>query len=221
MTKDKLPPSIVVCYYDMREIEKENPRELAQRSCGDIVALCEQLRLATQHLASAAKRKEITDAIRLCEYYYEDAIARIYSLRERVWDALAALAKVSRKKTGDDQFRRDVLARLEANYPELRKSFEKLLTTIDADLKNRNVTTHQTLLFLGITLTPDFHDTYEIDSVLMWRDPESPAGKEIQAMIRKALHRFVSQEAKKFRETTNQAIEVERLCFDEIRKKSW
>jgi len=177
--------------------------------------------LTTQHLASAARRQEITDAIRLCEYYYQDAITRIYSLRERAWDALAALVNVPRKKTGHEQFRRGVLARLGADYPELKKSFEKLLTTIDIDLKNRNITTHQTLLFFGITLTHDFRDTYEVDSVLMWRDPENPASKELQAMIRKALNRFVSQEAKQFRETTSQALEVERLCFDAIRKKSW
>lgn len=221
MTKDKPPPSIVVCYYDMREIEKQNPKELAQRCCGEIVALCEQLRLATQHLASAARRQEITDAIRLCEYYYEDAIARIYILRERSWDALAPLVNISRRQTGDKQFRQSVLARLGTDYPELRKAFEKLLTIIDPDLKNRNVSTHQTFLFLGITLIQDFRDTYEIDSVLMWRDPESLAGREIQAMVRKALNRFVSQETKKFRETTNQALEVEKLCFDAIRKKSW
>lgn len=108
--KGKLAASIVVCYYDMKEIEKQKPKELAQRCCGEIVALCEQLGLATQHLASAASRKEITDAIRLCEYYYEDAIMRIYSLRERAWDALAALVNVPRKNTGDERFRKRVLA---------------------------------------------------------------------------------------------------------------
>jgi hypothetical protein len=164
----------------MKEIEKQNPKELAQRCCGEIVALCEQLRLGIQHIASAARRKEITVAIRLCEYYYEDAITRIYSLRERAWDVLAALVNVPRKTTGNKKFRKSVLARLGADYPELKKSFEKLLTIIDTDLKNRNITTHQTLLFLGVTLTHDCRDTYDIDFVLNWRDPESPAEELIQ-----------------------------------------
>lgn len=219
MNKDESTPSIIVSYYDIKKMEKENPGKLIQRCCGEIIAICEEVRLAIHNFAIAARQGDVTDATRLCKYYYEDAVVRIYSLRERAWDFLAALVKVPRKKTGDKQFRQNVLGRLERNHPELGKSFNALLAMIKNELQNRNISTHQTLLFFGVTFSDDLSATYEVDSVLMWHDPESVAGKELQTAVKKGIEKFVSQETKQFREIINQALEVARFGCDAIQKK--
>jgi hypothetical protein len=219
--KEKPTPSIVVCYYDTKEQETRKPHELAQRCCGEIIARCEQLVLATQHLASAARQSDVTDATRGCEQHYEVAITRMYVIRERIWDVLAALCDVKRKNIGDERFRKAVFDRLEKNHPELKRLFDHLLREIDVPLEYRNVATHQTLLFLGITLGDDFRDTYEIDSVLSWRDPDSPEGKQIQAKVRKALKTFAAREGHRFRQIADQVFEVVRVCSAAVRKKSW
>ena len=76
------------------------------------------------------------------------------------------------------------------------KTFSKLKDLIESDVKNRNVATHETFLFFGLTFEGDFRNTYEIDTVLTWCDPETEDGVKIQNMVRKALREFVAEDKK-------------------------
>jgi len=218
MKKAKPFPSIVVCYYDMEEIERQNPKELAQRCCGEIVVLCRHIGDLTELLIDATRKKDIADAVRLCELYYEDAIMRIYSLRDRAFDTLGALVGIPRNKK---RFRDEVLAELEIKQPELKKVFDTLIKLIDTDLKHRNVTTHQTLIFLGVSFTDDFSDISEVGSMLLWSDPDSNEGQALQATVRKALKSFVTQKNKHLKEIISQAHEFAQLSREAIDKKAW
>lgn len=220
MERDKSLPEIVVSYYDTKKYEKENPKQLAKRCHGEMSALCEKLALTTSNLVTAPSNEDVSDGLSLCEYYYEYGIVKIYSLRERAWDTLAVLVNVPRVSTSKKHFRQNVLDKLKGEFPELKKSFEKFLAIIDTDWEYRNVATHETLLFLSVQF-PNEGDIYEADSVIMWHDPDSSGGKEIQAMLKGALERFVKRTSKHFQEVIEHASQFQDICSNAIDNKSW
>lgn len=221
MTKGKSTPAIAVCYYDMKELEKQNPKELGRRCCGEIVTLWQQLGLATSLLEAAAKRSDVMEAVRQVEYYYEDAVVRVFNLRERIWDCLAVIVDIPRPAHWRNIDRDRVENAVKADYPLIKQAFATFLAMADVELDHRRLATHERLFFLGISFDQDRSAFSEIGGVLLSHDPESSEGKEIQVMTRKALRSFARQKAQEIGSIARQAIEVERLCSDAIQKKSW
>jgi hypothetical protein len=205
----------------MKELEKQNPKDLARRCCGEIVALWQQLELTTGLLEAAAKRSDVMEAVRLVEYYYEDAMARVFNLRERIWDCLAVIVDIPRPDHWTERLRERVRRALEADYPIIKQAFDTFLAMADVELHYRRLATHERLFFLGISFDQDHDAFYEIDGVLLSHAPESSEGKEIRVMTIKALRSFARQKAQEIDSIARQAIEVERLCSDAIQKKSW
>ncbi len=214
-------PSVVVCYYDPKHDPENQPKLIAHRCTAEIVLLCDQLGTTIEQLSLALRRKRIDDAVHLCQFHHENAIFRIYALRERAWDVLAALADVNRRSTGNKTFRESVLSKIEGAYPGLNDTFSNLLRLIDSDVRTRNVATHETFLFLGLTFGDDFQNTYEIAGVLTWHDPKSEEGPRIQKMVRKALREFVAEDKKHIQEIVSLAFDFVRHCHDAIDRKRW
>ena len=113
-------PSIVVGYYDpehhplkqsgwtSEQKQRAKYKWIAQRCSGEIISLRNQLGTIMDQLSLALRRTDVDDVVHLCQFHHENYLFRIYSLRERAWDVLAALVEVPRKNTGNESFRNSV-----------------------------------------------------------------------------------------------------------------
>lgn len=217
-SKDRL--TVSAFYYDTEVAPSNQPREIAERCQAEIISLGEQLSIISEQLSKALKQKEIDDVVRLCHFHYENLLFRIYALRERAWDVLAALTDIPRRITGNDKFRADVLSRIKAAYPELIKAFLTVLNLIDSDVEFRNVATHKTILMLGL-MRDDIQDIWEFDSVLMAYDPRSEDGIRMQKLVRRSLREFVLQQRQHIQEIFDAALEFSTQSDTAIRKERW
>lgn len=219
--KNKTLPSIVVYHFDTKHpLEKESKR-IAERCTGEIVSLCSQLDFIAKQMAGSLRRKDIGDMTRECLFHHENYLFRVYALRERAWDILAALSDRERQPTERKAFRETVFSVLKKTYPDLYKSFSSLYTLIEADIELRNVATHRTFLFFGLASKEDLSDFQEIESMLDWFDSESKAGIEIQKTLRLAIRKFVTRETNRIQEITKSAFEFASYCQGAINSKSW
>lgn len=212
--------TVSVFYYDTENTVGNKPREIAQRCCAEIMALGEQLNIISGLLNKALRQKEIEDVVRLCHLHYEDLLFRLYALRERAWDVLAALTGTPRKATGNDRFRAEVLSKIKTAYPELEHTFRAILDFIDADIKLRNVATHKTFLIIGLT-GEGASDIWEFDAMLLTFDPESEAGVRMQKAVRKSLKEFVAQQIQHTQKVSDLICEFSKQCNLAIPQKRW
>lgn len=212
--------TVSVFYYDTEVAPSNQPREIAKHCCAEIVMLCSQLLAIGELLDRALIQREIEDVVSLCHLHYENLLFRIYALRERAWDALAALTAIPRRSTSYDKFRNDVLSSVQATYPDLVRAFHGILSQIDSDVKLRNVATHKTILMLGLTRN-DSQDIWEFDSVLSTFDPDSEESRRLQKSVRKSLRAFVTEEKQHIRDIHDLALEFAKQCDTAIRQKHW
>jgi hypothetical protein len=219
MPKDT--PSVVVCYYDPNYEPEKKPKRIAERYVAEVILLCNQLGIVADQLSLALRRKDIDDVVNLCQFHHENCLFRVYALDERAWEALKALTGVKqREKEKKIDFLDRVLFELKVAYPEVHKVFSKLRDLIALDRENRNVATHRTFLFLGLSFGDDYHPPFfEIDSVLLSYDPHSEDGRRTQQMVREALAKFVAEEKKHIQEIISVALDLTRHCHDAINRK--
>lgn len=217
----KKGPSIIVGYYETKVSPENEPRRIAQRCSAEIISLGNQLNTVSQQLTAGLRRRDINDVVDSTAFNYENFLFRVYSLRERVWDVLAALATVDRSRTGDKKFRELVLATISNTYPELYKAVLNLQTLIASDLELRNVGTHQTFLILGITYDGDSNDLYDLDSAIQSFDPKSKVGKFRGSEIRKALGQFTREQRSHIEEIQRAAFDVVHQFHGVIDRKVW
>lgn len=215
---DKL--TVSVFYYNTEVAPSNQPREIAERCLAEITLLGEQLTIISHQLSKALAQKEIEDVGRLCHFHYENLLFRIYALRERAWDVLAALTDIPRRTTGNDKFRADVLSRVKAAHPELSNAFTAVLNLIDSDVEFRNVATHKTILMLGL-MREETQDIWEFDSVLLDFDPRSEDGIKMRKLAWRSLREFVVQQRQHIQEIFDTAFEFSKECDSSIRKKRW
>jgi len=205
-------PSVVVCYYDINTEQERQPKQITQRCTAEIIALCKQLDLVIDRLTLVLEQDDIDEAVDLCHFHYEDFLFRAYSLRERAWDVLAALAKVPRKQTNNESFRNSVLPEIESAFPKVYKAFSELVRMIDVNVSIRNVATHETFLFLGLTSGDDFQNIYEIKEVLTQYDPAIENGRKVQTMVRNALQDFITEQSRHIQEINGKAFDFVKYC---------
>ncbi len=167
--------SAVVFYYDTQVSPENQPERVARRCGAEIILLCEQLFIISEQMTNSLRKKETEDIISLCHFHHENLLLRLYALRERVWDVMAALADVPRKATGNNQFRSSVLSRIKTNYPNIETAFSSLLSLIEPDMEWRNVATHETILILGL-MGDNSANVWELELLLDSFDPQSEDG---------------------------------------------
>jgi hypothetical protein len=212
--------TISVFYYDVEAAPSNQPREIAERCRAEIILLSEQLAIIGEQLSKALTQKEIEDVVRLCHFHYENLLFRIYALRERAWDVLAALTDTQRRTTGNERFRADVLSKVQATDSGLSNAFHSILNLIDTDVRLRNVATHKTILALGL-MREGVQDIWEFDSVLWAVDPRTKDGIRIRELVRRSLREFVGQQRQHIQNLFDAAVAFSRECDSAIRKKRW
>jgi len=125
--------------------------------------------------------------------------------------------KVPRENTNRKRFRKDALSKVNVSYPQLIGLLSDLHRLTEYDERMRHVATHETFLFLGVTFAADFSKTYEIDSVLSWRDPESEGEIKIQNMIRTVIRKFVVEDKHHIRDIRRRALDFVKCSRDSIK----
>jgi len=201
---------LVVCHFD--DTKTQDGPETAKRCVAEAVHLCEQLGIVLDQMKACVRRKGAADVLRLCQYEYENLLFRVYVLRERAWDILAATVGVKRGKTGDPGFRKALLSSATANHPKLTQAFNELLSLIERDVRFRNTATHQTILQLGFIFDNDRGRIFEADSVLMWHDLASKAARDTGHMVKRTVTDFVTRTTARIQGIINAALQLAREC---------
>lgn len=211
-------PTILVCHIDTRADSQKDRRVLAERCCGEVRSLCGKITASCRYLKMATKRKDTFDCMQLAEYHYENALMRMYSLRERIWDTIAAINEMPRPNTGNGEFRKSARSKLANNHPDVMKAFQAFYQRIEMDMKNRNTATHETDLHFALDFGGEFR---EVREVITWADPAGPEGKHIESTVREALVHFVATEVSRWKKTVDAALKLERALQGVIKTKLW
>lgn len=98
---------------------------------------------------------QIDHSLDWCAFLLEDFLYRKYVVRERVWSVLESTLQVSRGKgkNGVEKFVKNVENTLNVSHPSLASAFVHLQKEIDADVRMRNVSIHNTMI-LPIVASP-------------------------------------------------------------------
>lgn len=177
--------------YDYWYKPHEDNRFQCMAYCGELTARSQELAIIRDGFENAVRRRDLLERARLCRYHHENLLFRIYCVRERVWDVLAALTEVPREKSGKRTFRRKVLSVLRERFPTVEAPLNELMILIVEDVRIRNVATHESFLLLGLARGEEIEEFYDVVDLLMAMSPDDSPGDETHKVVKEALSKYV------------------------------
>lgn len=168
------------------EFEKAGP-ERAGLGLGQLRGCSGELLIIQEDFDRCSRRHPLGERGARYSHYLESYYARAYAIRERAWDVLKFLADVkgrSGPRTSDR-----VLDSVRQRYPSVAAAWDRLMGSITADIRARNLATHD----IGV------------DLCLFWGDEvlgeaaEWITQLEEDAVIRRRLRSALARYARDFR----------------------
>lgn len=140
---------IYISYWSIKDSGENAVQKCAR--CGlEIETLIKRISWIKEQLRDVSSKNDVD--VSMCIYYQESFFQTIYAIRERMWDIAAQFAKVERKPTGDNKFRKTVLNALERDFPNIALTLKEALSVIQKHMPTRNAAMHETFLFHSVVL---------------------------------------------------------------------
>lgn len=140
---------IYISYWNIKESGENAVQKCAR--CGlETETLIKRINWIKEQLRDVISKSDVDVSMSI--YYQESFFQTIYAIRERMWDIAAQFAKVERKSTGDNKFRKAVLKALEREFPDIALALKEALSVIQKHMPTRNASMHETFLFYSVVL---------------------------------------------------------------------